>query len=127
MSSSLVERMRAVDVAWNARRWDEYRALFTPDFCGWMDADTEPHNLDEHLRRGQAFCAEYPDNQIHIDPYIQIFEDATGTHTCSIALTTSTAPTGEKISIVLIVVCTWRDGRICEQREFIATKPFPLT
>ena len=127
MSPSLVERMRAVDMAWNSRRWDEYRELFTPDFHGWMDADTQPHDLDEHLRRGQAFCAQYPDNRIHIDPYIQLFEDATGTHTCSIALTTGTSRTNEVLSIVLVVVCTWCDGRICEQREFTVKKPFPLT
>lgn len=121
---NLVDKMRAVDEAWNSRRWDDYRALFTPDFRGWMDADTDSHDLDEHLRRGQAFCHEYPDNLIHIDPYLQLFADAGGTRTCSIALTTGTSRAGEKLRVLLAVVCTWRDGRICEQREFIATKPF---
>lgn len=127
MSRSLVELMRAVDVAWNARHWDDYRALFTLDFRGWMDADTAPHDLDEHLRRGQEFCAAYPDNRIHIDPYVQLFADAAGTRTCSVALTTGTSRTGESLGAVLAVVCSWRDGRICEQREFIATRPFPAT
>jgi len=125
MSGELVARMRAVDVAWNARDWDAYRALFTPDFRGWMDADVEPHGLDEHLRRGQAFCAEYPDNRIHIDPYLQLFQDTAGTRTCSIARTTGSSRNGESLSVVLAVVCGWRDGRICEQREFIAMRPFP--
>ncbi len=124
---SLVDKMRAVDTAWNARKWDDYRALFTADFQGWMDADAEPHDLDEHLRRGQAFCGEFPDNQIHIDPYIQLFADAAETRTCSIAWTTGVSRSGEKLRALLGVVCTWRDGRICEQREFIATKPFPAS
>jgi ketosteroid isomerase-like protein len=122
---SLSDKMRAVDVAWNERRWDDYRAHFAPDFRGWMDADTAPHDLEEHVRRGQAFCLEYPDNLIHIDPYLQLFSDAAETRTCSVALTTGTSLAGEKLSALLGVVCTWRDGRICEQREFITTKPFP--
>ena len=51
---SLSDKMRAVDVAWNERRWDDYRAHFAPDFRGWMDADTAPHDLEEHVRRGQG-------------------------------------------------------------------------
>jgi ketosteroid isomerase-like protein len=124
MSHDLVKLMHAVDVAWNARDWAGYRALFTPDFRGWMDADQTPHDLDEHLRRGQAFCDEYSDNRIHIEPYLQLFQDASGTHTCSIARTTGTSRAGEALEVTLAVVCTWRDGRICEQREFVATRPF---
>lgn len=124
---SLMDLMRAVDMAWNDRRWDDYAALIAPDFKGYMNGDTEPHDHMEHLRRGKAFCAEYPDNKIGIDPYLVLFEDTEHARTCSIAITSGTSLKGETRRATLAVICLWRDGRIAEQREFIVTDPFPAT
>ena len=127
MSSRLTELMHAIDVAWNARRWDDYMALISPDFRGYMNGDTEPHGKEEHLRRGKAFCEEYPDNRIANDPYLVLFEDAEQGRTCSIAITTGTHTSGKPLRATLAVICLWRNGQIAEQREFIVTDPFPAT
>jgi ketosteroid isomerase-like protein len=127
MTAKLTELMHAIDVAWNARRWDDYMSLIAPDFRGYMNGDTEPHGRDEHLRRGKAFCEEYPDNRIENDPYIVLFEDAAHSQTCSIAITSGTHRSGKPLRATLAVICTWRSGQIAEQREFIVTDPFPAT
>lgn len=120
----LVGLMRAVDEAWNARRWDDYADLIAPDFRGYMNGDGEPHDRAEHLRRSKAFCADYPDNRIEIEPYLVLFEDQDHARTCSVAITSGTHRGGAPLRATLAVICTWRDGRIVEQREFITTEAF---
>jgi len=127
MTGQLTALMHAIDVAWNARRWDDYMALIAPDFQGYMNGDTQPHDRAEHLRRGKAFCAEYPDNRIDNAPYLVLFEDTEGARTCSIAITSGTHTSGKPLRATLAVICLWRGGQIAEQREFVVTDPFPAT
>jgi ketosteroid isomerase-like protein len=125
MTDKLTDLMHAIDEAWNARQWDKYMSLIAPDFRGYMNGDIEPHGRDEHLRRGKAFCEEYPDNRIDNNPYLVLFEDGARSRTCSIAVTTGSHRSGKPLRATLAVICTWRNGQITEQREFIATDPFP--
>lgn len=124
MSHNLTTLMHDIDVAWNARNWGDYLALIAPDFRGYMNGDIEPHDRDEHLRRGKAFCAEYPDNRIDNEPYLVLFGDAAQSRTCSVAVLTGTHRNGGALRATLAVICTWRNGQIAEQREFVATEPF---
>ena len=123
----LLGLMRAVDEAWNARRWDDYASLISPAFRGYMNGDDVPHDRAEHLRRGKAFCDEYPDNRIEIEPYLVLFEDREQARTCSVAITSGTHRSGTPLRATLAVICTWHDGQIVEQREFITTEAFTAT
>jgi ketosteroid isomerase-like protein len=119
-----IDRMHQIDAAWNGRDWDAYANLIAPDFQGWMNGDTTPHNKEEHIRRGQAYCVAMPSNQIASEPYLELFASADGSKTCSIATVTATDSRGLTTRATLAVICHWRGGQIQRQREFICGEPF---
>jgi ketosteroid isomerase-like protein len=120
-----LDRMHAVDRAWNARRWDDYAAHFADDLVAWMAGDEHEHDKAQHLRNAEAFCATYPDARVVMESYVDLFLSADETRTCSIARLTGTAAsvgvasTGRRFDVAFIVVSEWRDGRIVCQREFV--------
>ncbi len=72
-----LDRMRAVDEAWNERRWDDYAALLHTDLAAFANDSPVPHDYDRHLDRAQEFCATFPDAEVH-DPYMAAFASADG-------------------------------------------------
>jgi ketosteroid isomerase-like protein len=119
-----LQRIHQVDAAWNQRDWELYGSLIADDFQGWMNGDSQPHDKAEHLHRGQAYCAAFPGNRIHYDPYLDAFASEDGKRTCTISTVTASSSTAEDQRAMLMVVCHWRDGQIVRQRESICTDPF---
>jgi len=130
MRSSL-ERMRAIDVAWNARHWTDYSDLLAENLVAYAGGEERPHSKLEHIQKARSFCEAFPDNVVHIDPYLEIFASHDGRHTCSVARITGTAkgdlkmpggaslaPVHRAFDVTFTAVCRWQDRRIVEQREF---------
>lgn len=119
-----LQRIHQVDAAWNQRDWELYGSLIADDFQGWMNGDSQPHDKAEHLHRGQTYCAAFPDNRIHYDPYLDAFASEDGQQTCTISTVSAGPLDAAEHRATLIVVCHWRDGQIVRQRESICTDPF---
>lgn len=125
--NDLLERMKRIDDAWNARDWAAYSALLGEDLVARAPGSA-PHGRAEHVAMGQAFCQAFADNRVENDPYLVAFTD--GVWTCSVARFTGTmtgplasptgpmAASGERIDATLAVVARWQRGVIVEEREF---------
>lgn len=127
-----LERMRAVDRAWNARRWNDYADLLDDDLVAYMAGEPAPHGKAEHVERAREFCEAFPDSVVHFEPYLDLFATHDGGKSCSVARLTGTAscevrmPRGATMpvshgcfDVTFVAVCTWRGGRIVEQREYV--------
>lgn len=114
---SNLDRLRAIDSAWNDRDWDRYAALLAPGLRARMQGDEAPHGRTEHVTRAREFCTRIPDNHVVTDPYVAAFEDAD--RTCVVAVMTGRTPgTGEPFEVQFATVCRWQHGVIAEQQEF---------
>ncbi len=119
-----LEHMRALDTAWNRRRWSDYAALLDDDLVAWRSGEIEPHGKQEHVLRAQRFCATYPDAQVG-ENYLDFFLSADGQKTCSVAVLSGIASgKARAFEVTFIVTCTWRDGRVVEQREYVDDQLF---
>lgn len=114
-----LERIQAVDEAWNERRWDDYAAFLHADLAAFANDSPLPHDHDRHLERAHKFCATFPDAKVH-DPYLTVFASADGMMTCTVARVTG-RPAGASsgFDITMAVITRWQDGRMIEQRQFI--------
>ncbi len=114
-----LDHMRALDVAWSRRQWSDYAALLHDDLVAWASGEIEPHDKHEHVLRAQRFCAAYPASHVQ-ENYLEFFLSADGHRTCSIAvlsgITDGIVPAFE---VTFSAICTWRDGRVIEQREYM--------
>lgn len=63
-----LDRMHAVDRAWNDRRWNDYAALFDPDVVVWASGDDFSHGRDTHVAKARALCQAFPDARVVADP-----------------------------------------------------------
>ncbi|MFS8123312.1 ester cyclase [Rhizobium sp. BR 250] len=119
-----LDHMRALDTAWNRRQWSDYAALLDDDLVAWRSGELESHGKQEHVLRAQRFCAAYPASRVQ-EQYLDFFLSADGHKTCSIAvlsdITDGKAPAFE---VTFSAICTWRDGRVVEQREYVDDQLF---
>jgi ketosteroid isomerase-like protein len=128
----LLVSMRAIDVAWNERRWDDYGDLLSDELVAYSSGETRPHGKPHHIAKAKTFCATFPDAKVRTDPYRELL--ASGEKTCSVARITGTAPPdlvlpngeilaspGRAFDLTFAAICTWRAGRIIDQHEYIDT------
>ncbi|PZU06784.1 MAG: hypothetical protein DI605_18195 [Sphingomonas sp.] len=111
--------LRAVDDAWNDRRWDDYAALLHPDLQAVANDSPVPHGCQRHVQRAREFCALYPDARVH-EPYLEVFGSADGNMTCTVSRVTG-RPVGAAagFDITMAIIAAWVDGRMIGQRQFL--------
>ncbi len=47
---SSLERMRAIDVAWNARNWVDYADLLADTLVAYASGEDQPHSKAVHIQ-----------------------------------------------------------------------------
>lgn len=127
--------MRAIDAAWNERRWDDYADLLADDLVAHLSGEAIPHGKAEHVEKARHFCAAFPDAYVHSEPYLELFASYDGRMTCSVARITGTAvidlplpdgaarlAAGRTFETTFTVICRWQHGRIVAQYEYIDMK-----
>lgn len=86
-----LDRMRALDRAWNERRWDDYAEFLDEAMTAHGDGDFGPVGKRQHIEQVMGFCSTFPDARLHTTPYVELFSSHDGLHSCSIARLTGTA------------------------------------
>jgi hypothetical protein len=123
-----IERMYALDEAWNARDWDTFDAYHDQSdvVVYWPGReDTPTRGGRDHRAESERFCAAFPDNKVK-HPYDILFGDAeytafvapfTGTFTAPLELWDGTViePTGKSFEVIFSTIARWRDGKIVEE------------
>lgn len=119
-----LEHMRALDTAWNRRQWSDYAALLDDQLVAWRSGEIEPHGKQEHVLSAQRFCAAYPEAQVD-ENYLDFFLSVDGHKTCSIAILSGiTDGKTAAFEVTFTAICTWRNGRVVEQREYVDDQLF---
>jgi hypothetical protein len=123
-----IERMYALDEAWNARDWDTFDAYHDQSdvVVYWPGReDTPTRGGRDHRAESERFCMAFPDNKVK-HPYDILFGDDeytafvapfTGTFTGPLELADGTVlePTGKAFEVVFSTIARWRDGKIVEE------------
>jgi hypothetical protein len=123
-----IERMYALDEAWNARDWDTFDAYHDHEdvVVYWPGRETAPTlGGPDHRADSERFCAAFPDNKVK-HPYDILFGDGeytafvtafTGTFTAPLELPDGTVvqPTGKSFEVVFSTIARWVDGKIVEE------------
>lgn len=117
-SSSTLENMHAIDIAWNNRQWDVYASFLSDDLIAFSTSEAGHHDKHAHVSRAMAFCTVYPDAKVILDPYLELFASADETRTCSVARITGTRG-GMPFDTTFTAISTWRGGRIIRQHQFV--------
>lgn len=120
LSSTAIENMRAIDAAWNGRQWDRYASFLADDLDVQTAGEASSHGKSDHVEKARALCAACPDAVVHSEPYIEFFANAEGDKTCSVARITGTL-SGRPFETCFASICTWREGQIVHQLQFIDT------
>lgn len=131
MTSNL-DRIKAVDDAYNARDWEAYRSFLNESFSLTTMGSTKKQGKTELLRAVKEFCLTFPDNHVHNAPYVVALSD--GEWTSSIARLTGTMtgplttpdgrvlePTNRPFESSFPTIARWVDGKIVEQYELFDT------
>jgi len=129
-----LERMRAIDAAWNARDWAAYGDLLAEGLTAYAGGEAEPHGKHAHIEKARKFCAIVADAHVWIEPYLDLFASHDGSKSCSVARITGTVdgapetfpgvalpPGRHAFDVTFAVVCRWQAGRIVEQRQLLDT------
>jgi predicted ester cyclase len=124
---SNLERMYALDEAWNAQDWESFDAYHDQDVVVyWPGREHTPTlGLTDHRAESERFCVAFPDNQVK-HPYDLLFGDGdvtgfvtqmTGTFTGRLELPDGTViePTGKSFDLSFSTLARWRDGKIVEE------------
>lgn len=127
-----LQRLRALNTAWNARAWQRYAALLDEDLVAYAGGEMQPHGKAAHLDRAQAFCAAFPDAERCIEPYLDLFASADGVRSLSVATLSGTAtgvfdlpvtlpriPQAARFDVAVLMTCRWRFGRVVHLREHL--------
>jgi predicted ester cyclase len=123
-----LERMYALDEAWNARDWDTFDAYHDQSdvVVYWPGRESTPtRGGQDHRAESERFCAAFPDNKVK-HPYDILFGEGeytafvarfTGTFTGPLELPDGTViePTGKSFEVVFSTIARWRDGKIVEE------------
>jgi hypothetical protein len=83
----------------------------------------------DHRAEAQRFCAAFPDNRVHNQPYAILLAERdytcfvtrfTGTFTSPLELpdANSIQPTGKAFDVLYSTTARWKDGRIIEEYLF---------
>jgi hypothetical protein len=132
-----VERMYALDEAWNARDWDTFDAYHDQSdvVVYWPERRAAPTmGGRNHRAEAERFCRAFPDNKVH-HPYQVLFGDAdftcfvtrfTGSFTGPLELPNGTViqPTGQSFDVLSSSTARWRNGRIIEEYLFYDSGTF---
>ncbi len=123
-----LQKLRALDQAWNKRAWSGYAALLDEELVAFVSGEERPHGKAAHVDRALAFCETFPDAVRHPD-YLDLFASADGRHTLSVVRFTGTAmsllqlpgpaptvPTARGFDVPVLLACHWRAGRIVRLR-----------
>ena len=125
---SNLERMYALDEAWNARDWETFDAYHDQSdvVVYWPGRESTPTlGGPDHRAESERFCAAFPDNKVK-HPYDILFGEGeytafvapfTGTFTGRLELPDGTVidPTGKSFEVMFSTIARWRDGRIVEE------------
>jgi SnoaL-like polyketide cyclase len=123
-----LERMYALDEAWNARDWDTFDAYHDDEdvVVFWPGREGAPTlGGPDHRAESERFCAAFPDNKVK-HPYDILFGDGeytafvtsfTGTFTSPLELPDGTVvqPTGKSFEVVFSTIARWVDEKIVEE------------
>jgi hypothetical protein len=131
MTSNL-DRIKALDDAYNARDWEAYGSLLDESFCCRTIGSAKQQGKAELLRSVKGFCATFADNQVHNAPYVVALSD--GEWTCTIARLTGTMtgplptpdgkvlePTNRPFESSFPKIARWVGGKNVEQYELFDT------
>lgn len=132
-----MERMYALDEAWNARDWDTYDAYHEPDHVVvyWPDRQSTPtRGGADHRAESVRFCRAFPDNKVQHPYYLLFGEDDctcfvtrfTGTFTAPLELADATLiqPTGKSFDVLFSTTARWHNGKIVEEYLFYDSATF---
>jgi SnoaL-like polyketide cyclase len=125
---SNLERMYALDEAWNARDWETFDAYHDQSevVVSWPGREKTPtRGGPDHRAESERFCAAFPDNKV-THPYDILFGDGeytafvtpfTGTFTGPLELPDGGViePAGQSFEVVFSRIARWRDGKIVEE------------
>jgi hypothetical protein len=125
---SNIERMYALDEAWNARDWDTFDAYHDHSdvVVFWPGRENSPTSGGpDHRTESERFCAAFPDNKVK-HPYEILVGDGdytafvttyTGTFREPLELPDGTViePTGKSFDVMFSTIARWRDGKIVEE------------
>jgi len=123
-----LERMYALDEAWNARDWDTFDAYHDHGdvVVYWPGREDSPtHGGPDHRAESERFCAAFPDNKVK-HPYDVLFGDGdytafvtrfTGTFTGPLELPDGNViePTGKSFEVMFSTIARWQGGKIVEE------------
>ena len=119
-----LERMYALDEAWNARDWDTFDAYHDQSdvVVYWPRRESTPtRGGPDHRAESEHFCAAFPDNEVK-NPYDILFGDGeytafvapfTGTFTGPLELPDGTViePTGKAFEVMFSTIARSRPLR----------------
>ena len=125
---TILERMYALDEAWNARDLDTFDAYHEQSdvVVYWPGREKTPTlGGPDHRAESERFWAAFPDNKVK-HPYDVLFGDGdytafvttfTGTFTGQLELPDGTViqPTGKSFEVMFSTIARWRDGKIVEE------------
>ncbi|MBB6252019.1 ester cyclase [Nitrospirillum iridis] len=133
-----LDRMRALDRAWNDRRWHDYAEFLDDGMMAHGDGGTAPQDKGSHIEQALRFCAAFPDAHVHTNPYVELFASHDGRHSCSVAHLSGTAtggltlpaglpgiedavPLRRAFNVLRLAVCRWERGWIVDYRVHLDT------
>jgi hypothetical protein len=123
-----LQKVSALDRAWNERRWDDYSSFYLDEVVVFINGMTNPQNKSDFLIGSRFVCELFPDNQVLIDPYINLFASSNECLTCSVAWVIGSKtdafvfggyrfkPKYSKYAVTLAAVRGWRNGKVIMQR-----------
>ncbi|MGH2895444.1 MAG: ester cyclase [Solirubrobacteraceae bacterium] len=125
---SNLERMYALDEAWNARDWETFDAYHDQDdvVVYWPGREKTPTlGGPDHRAESVRFSVAFPDNRV-THPYDILFGDGeytafvgpfSGSFTGPLELPDGSViePTGKSFEVVFSTIARWQDGKIVEE------------
>lgn len=123
-----LKNVAALDRAWNERRWDDYSSFYSDEVVVFINGTNNPQNKRDFLIEARSVCELFPDNQVLIDPYINLFASSDETLTCSIAWVMGSSsdafvfagylfrPKAHNYAVTVAAVRGWRNGKVIMQR-----------
>ncbi|MFC0512952.1 hypothetical protein ACFFGT_02035 [Mucilaginibacter angelicae] len=123
-----LKKVTALDRAWNERRWDDYSSFYSDEVVVFINGMINPQNKKDFLTEARLVCELFPDNQVLIDPYINLFASRDESLTCSVAWIMGAKadafefggylfkPKYCNYAITVVAVRGWRNGKVIMQR-----------
>ncbi|TWB45970.1 ester cyclase [Nitrospirillum pindoramense] len=133
-----LDRMRALDRAWNDRRWGDYAEFLEENVVVHGDGAAPALDKQAHIDQAIRFCAAFPDAHIHVNPYMALFSSHDGRHSCAVTRLTGTAtggltlpadlpggpdaaPLKRAFDVPRLAICRWSHGWVVDYRVHLDT------